>query len=714
MSPFGVSGTEVLRALAQCKDIYDAFFSEYKNASKQLVAFNDELSRIKAALDFQTTIQAQTGQEYSGKAAFNDTLQECNAYLEGSRKALFTEHARGTTAFKKAYATVKSTFETDIPVLQNRLAHHRQEFLDFKVNLLLLATFNSAVQPPPERAESSALSQLQPTGNFVAQSPKEVMDLIGIITSYQKLAQEQAAHRIESPAEELDGQRSPTVGLPIGSSIDRLNARFWTTIASICRRENVAVDYRPPFISLEGLDRHLDFFSKPEAPAASAAPAPRPRGLMIFPRSTSIRILVYKEPRKLQPPIEIMAETYIFVSHRFIFHDRQRRAVFEHRVSHDCRPYTYHKQRELPGQIGFLEEQDVSLLPSRGQAVEEACKVRVEYRIDDEESYMRFQSDLRGNHLLGEFNFVSLKTKHSRAGNDADVEHLKLWRHGERPGTHILSSPAEFQSTKMIFEWPLRWIEQVDGPEKSNTVKFIFLHGPPCPCSSPEVNKRGSQSKRRSSSSGACTCKSSGTSSSSSSLYSTDLGQESSQYAQSSWLQKIQYLEFKFEEHERRLFLSQLQSIQDASSPNSPGLVKASPFFQHASKATPDVPLQFRSLPTPIESRHNSFQSPAISRGTSPMFPPAPRSGKGKQRAEIPLEPLPEAASSNIEDFTPTRGTVSRLADTLRMSSLGKGQRTSGVFQHDATYAGRETPDERLEREDGQTGLGPAEWLGMS
>ena len=660
-SPVGISPSEIWKALVKCKEIYNAFRGEYRSASQQLVAFREELSRVEAALEFQKTIQSQTGKGYPGEAAFEKTLVNCHAYIEANRARL-KEHTRGSDAFKKAVSTVKSTFETEFATLQGMLAKHRQDLLDYRIALLLEATFNTAIKPTDGAGDGTSSSSLQRTRHDPNQVERELSELAGIITSYQQITREREvpsnARQVEEGGVEAIANTHP--------ALVRLNARFWTTIATICRLENVAVDYRPPFISLDNLDVHLASFRKQIKPGANAESLEKPQPLMIFPRRTEIRISVRLESRKSPQPTDIIADTYIFVGRRFIFHDEQRRAAFEHRVAVDCHPYTHHRRKKKQGCIEFLDKQDITLLLSDEGPSEETHKAMVEYHIDDEEAYMRFQSDLKGNHLVREFSFATLNSEFSSDGNDTYFEQIKLWQcNGEHPGFK-LSSPARFQDRDMIFEWPLQWLEQVRVDGKPEIVRFVFLHPPPCPWSNPDSKQRRRLIERRPSISKHCTCKSSTASSSSSSVYSSDSGRDSLPYAQLGWLTKVGYLDFKFEESERKLFLEQLDAARNGTTPRLPDSSLSSPSHLNSPISSPNS-LQSVSQPSPTASRYDSVQGSMISRGT--MYSPL-QSRKGKNRADIPIESLPEAErdpSSGLNDPGPT---ISELTHRMDFASV--------------------------------------------
>jgi hypothetical protein len=79
MSGFGFSATELIQAIAKCKNIYDAFTDEYESAPSRIKELVDTCKYLRDILeDFQSIL----GDIYPQGISFGRKLDECSAFIE--------------------------------------------------------------------------------------------------------------------------------------------------------------------------------------------------------------------------------------------------------------------------------------------------------------------------------------------------------------------------------------------------------------------------------------------------------------------------------------------------------------------------------------------------------------------------------------------------------------------------------------------------------
>ena len=495
--------------------------------------------------------------------------------------------------------------------------------LTVELDLLFKATSRS--DAPSLAAHHSAEEAAQLQGR--------ISDLTRIIHEYRRLTMSNA-HNPESgqPACDIAAIEDDE------PSTQRLNAMFWTTIASICKLKNFPEEYRPPFISLQGFCEYFEGAKPSTYPHKPAMP---------FPRDAEVNIYVKRRDGKIS---QKTAASYVFIGRRFIFHNTRRQEIFEHRLQYDCHPVSHHRSYHNPGPkvadsqsirpqtVYFLREQDVSRLPNGNPE-----QARIEYVFEDYEAYMRFQGDVRGRRLIGEFHVNTLKSAFSTDGADANWECVKLWQEDDRPDLAILSSPAEFQEKKLVFEWAVRWFKAPEALESPTTAKLRFK--------SFDSRRRESISSQiiaavhRRSSVASIPESPGESSSSSSSIYPVDSTQLSRPYAPSSWVRKVAFLKLDFhagsEENKRASDAEECKRFFDAftiahsSATSTPSLGPSSPPGPSLSDSL-DISSYMGSPSSPdsrpSRTRHFSTSTAA----TSPMSP-------AWQREHVP--PLDQRAS---------------------------------------------------------------------
>lgn len=467
--------------------------------------------------------------------------------------------------------------------------------MNWKMDLLLELALARAEQPVAAATGQPSISNdaTQNSGNI----QRDVDDLVSIIYTHGRL-QKSGSLRIDSRH-----QRSSDSDFDEDDLVaTRLNARFWATIASICRDGDVPTDYRPPNVSLQTLSRHL-MSSRQRAAIQGSSGTARylSNPAMIFPRMAWVRIYFINEGREYR----LEAEGYMFVGRQFIFLDRGGRPIYEHRISSKCKPLT--RQRNVEGSqksvVEFQEVQSISVLQPGGSAQElralasgngrmdsmlpnqlisqdDALRVHPMYWFpgkDHRDQYLQFQSDLRGLELLREFEISSLTSRHTSGGNDADRVHAKLWWDGKKPESAILSCLAQFSSREMIFEWPLRWFHH-PLEKRQRELRLDFRTPPvesPRPPSSPgsatDSTTKGMlkrivpRASRRSSSNGNITEYISGAASAASSIRSVDTIAGSHAYAPNEWRTRVEHLHFTLASRvERDDFAQEIVKLQSA------------------------------------------------------------------------------------------------------------------------------------------------------
>jgi hypothetical protein len=134
MASPGFSISELITAAAKTKQVYDAFFHKYDNASNRVRDLRDTVDLFRLNLANHQWLLEQSGRTYPGLDAFNRTLAECNDFIEKYKRLL---DGAGTKP-RDTIRTIGWTFEDrHISTLTRQLQLHIQALNGFTLSLLL-------------------------------------------------------------------------------------------------------------------------------------------------------------------------------------------------------------------------------------------------------------------------------------------------------------------------------------------------------------------------------------------------------------------------------------------------------------------------------------------------------------------------------------------------------------------------------------------------
>ena len=130
----GFSVSDLIRAAAQLKLVYDSFFDDHDNAQSRVRELADAIDLFTINLINHKWILERSGRHYPGHAAFHRTLKECEDFIESysillNQKTNWTLHAWKKTRWAFEYEHIDK--------LRQQLTLHVQAMGGFTLNLLL-------------------------------------------------------------------------------------------------------------------------------------------------------------------------------------------------------------------------------------------------------------------------------------------------------------------------------------------------------------------------------------------------------------------------------------------------------------------------------------------------------------------------------------------------------------------------------------------------
>jgi hypothetical protein len=129
----GFSVSDLIAALAQTKQVYDAFFDKHKNAASQIMQLAEDIGEFRVNLQKHKDIIERHGLEYSGYAAVRRTLEQCYEFLNKYQSVLDKKFTPS-----RAYKTGRFAFvKDDVERLQGQIARHGDSILLHSMNILV-------------------------------------------------------------------------------------------------------------------------------------------------------------------------------------------------------------------------------------------------------------------------------------------------------------------------------------------------------------------------------------------------------------------------------------------------------------------------------------------------------------------------------------------------------------------------------------------------
>ena len=668
----GVSIRDIFDAAVKCKEIYEKFRDPHRNAPRTLAAFKDELDRVERSLRIQDKLELWTGEHYPGAEAFKAVLEECSTFLVGKQKIL--DYGDGRTSVSGAFTVAWSAFDNSINRLKKSLAYHQQEFLNFKMDLLLEHAINRADHPDAARPIQvlSAPDSDGLTEEEAKQLDEAVSDMVRILYKYKRLTKDVTIRR-ESPS-------SDHVSFSRNEDNEQLDASFCTTLAHICRLIDLPDQYRPPRTTLQNLPRDLSEVRQQAAIETSTGTIRYPPTTpMVFPRQVPVKISFTWQNRNTV----LDAASYLIVGDKCVFHNAARQPIFEQRIFPRPRLDTYHQSlsqhlrsvdfAEQQGtkaffSLRFVELQDIRVLrPDGGSG--NGFKLIPDYVVFSSEDYEKFQTDLRSKRFLRDFFVKRIDSKNSGPLGNAQRVCVKLWE--DNMSNAFISFPAMFdpnQKVRNIWEIPLKFF---DTPKLhgTDTVRLQFARE-----QRPGGNRRNSSEKIETS-------------------------------AQLKWASSFEFLALKFESRtDPKEFL---QSYEDArTKPKLPLISPSGSFESGLSRFTaPSIassslgsPMSFQSTPQDNGLRRTSTAA------TSPMSPAAsikdPK-GLGKLSNMLPRAMI-ASSSALTSDVTVSQQQVPESASSGSSHStpVARSMRDIGTDPEPSIDERRNGQDPKLEIDD--------------
>lgn len=587
MSRFlGFNVEELLDALAQCRDVHQAFASEYGHATRQYSALKDELARVEQALKVQEQISGHTGQAYPGTTTFRDTLSEAWNLASNHREALAQGRASGRKETLKGILQAAHTaFEKEVPRLQVRLANTRHELLSFNVGALL------------QRAFTAESTTSEATPGLAWEKSKELEQIIQQLSTiaWQYKRAKSAASRGPVPTD-----RKP----------DQLDAAFEGCMTSTCALIGLPTHYLAS-MPIESLTNQLSPNRWTRIVQSSSMNWRRyPNSSLLEPHATrTCHVKVQIEGFKF------VATSYAVFKRCCYWLDSHGLVVVEHKLPQSTRKcFAYSLDKPLT--LSFLDMQDLVVKTSKARSI--GCKPQ--YTFVTSEDHRQFQSDIRSRDLLHEVRSTTISSKNTSRGlADCYNECIKVW--DAPPGSidRSLSFPAAITRTTKEYEIPLKWFNLPPAPSKATTVRLELATehtgGKSASIKSflrkkPSVEKTPTQANYAES------------------IHSVNTSIAESSYAPREWIDKIGYIDIKFASAaDATAFVA---AIAEPFTPATPATLNRPPSLSGSPSTISTVwsssPVSFQSMPRrPVVSRTTSTA------GTSPMSPQQ-------------LSPLPDAA----------------------------------------------------------------------
>lgn len=131
--PGAPSPTEIIKAAIQLKKIYDAFCHKHKKATKQVMNLAGVVNTFAINLANQGSILERAGRFFPNEDRFKETIVECDDFLHDYEVLLLNK----PNMVRKAWHTIKWSFEDEQKKLLDKLNAHNQAMNSFSLNVLL-------------------------------------------------------------------------------------------------------------------------------------------------------------------------------------------------------------------------------------------------------------------------------------------------------------------------------------------------------------------------------------------------------------------------------------------------------------------------------------------------------------------------------------------------------------------------------------------------
>ena len=632
----GVSIRDIFDAAVKCKQIYDKFNHPFRSVPKTLTAFKQELDRVQKSLEIQDKLESWTGQHYPGAEAFKHTIEECAAFLTSKRKA--QTYDNGTKSISSKLQVTLTDFDTSMEKLRMLLSHRQQEFLDWKINLLLEYSLSRTEHLDASRPIGSSPGSIDRSSDSAGSLNNAVADLVRILYQHKRLAND-----VRPRNERFDGA---STGSGNHESVDQLNASFCMTISRICKMIDLPDEYQPPQVTLQSLSHHISEFKQQAAIEASTHTVRYPPSPpSIFPRHFEVQISVWWQNRERS----MKASSYVVDKDLCLFYNASRQPIFEHRISPKRGLDTYrHSSNRTLLTVRFAEDQVVTMLGPNGPR-SDPFEASIEYVLSTSPDYEQFQSDIRGKRFLRDFFVNQIDSQISGPLGNANKVCLKLWR--DNCAQRSISFPAFFDKNEeswRVWQIPLEWFETPKIKDKDKIVlKFM--------------DPSTSSSRRRSG------------------------GSAEIAKARSFWVSKVKYLGLTFgsttqsTEFVEALEEARKMQFQLPYTPLSESLESSLSRYTVTSDTTSTIGSPISQLST---SRDGSWRS-ASTAATSPMSPALSPNDIARSAKLSPVLPRPTLGSPQATSRMGTQAeqpvAESRLGALSLSASEGYGRRDVGT-----------------------------------
>ncbi|KAI9661142.1 MAG: hypothetical protein M1821_009469 [Bathelium mastoideum] len=442
--------------------VYDAFFHKYNNAPRQLRRFRDKLDRCSDS--FKAQDESHLGQQYPGKEAFEDALEECREFINSRQSVMLRKNGTATKeSMVGMFQTGKFAFERDyLESLSRELAQHQNDFTNFKVDLKLdrilqlIKTVLYFLQHTPAGNELSRTNGTIGESRSIGEGGEHAelhANIYRAIDSLNDLLSSEEGHN-----EQISGFKHMAVvdrgSKPAGRSEDfpDMKESFGPASSNDAKLSNVPNDTLLP--------THA---SRQPLPSSS------------HPCEVTINIR----------EIQLCATSYYIDSgpdiryRKLVWLDSRQTSVFEHKVPYKCHPYTHHGLAERALEVSFLDDQHLTVSPT----VEGLLLGNPTYRFHVLSEYKHFQSSIRQRILLDEYDVDKITMKHTQSYKVTYNQRIQLWYSSDKSSQAYLSFFARPYTKLKNYEMPLRWFQRtVEAPSKRMSVKISFALEPKDHC----------------------------------------------------------------------------------------------------------------------------------------------------------------------------------------------------------------------------------------
>ncbi|KAL9130767.1 MAG: hypothetical protein Q9217_001115 [Psora testacea] len=423
MAAPGFSVSELIRAAAELKRVYDAFFDEYGNSQSRVKELAETISIFQLNLSDHDLILKRSGRDYPGHIAFDRTLKECNTFIQRYGALL----GKPSNRTEKGWKTFCWPFEEQTKLFSDD--EGLPDMHSFGRQSTLVSAESSSPSPLPERPRSAGPQIVELYNDVqIKQNGQKPINNVAIQTGRQATRTEPntdlqltiSKWRETQLKNGLSDEHLPQ--LPQNNPLD-FSEQYWKRALTASVQSSQAPNHTTG-------DQISPAPASPDGPRSPSARKqslanPPPTPLPTPPSQGGSGLL---EPLTNLSPAALEA----------------------------C----------LATMVSFLQEHAIII-----NGLERYNDDPV-YKFVQAEDCNMFQSSIRNKNLMCTFEISKIASEVSRDKGEATFQHLKLWKNFSNQD-HAITFFANLRDLRHM-EFPVAWFQALVEMDKEKPIRLEF------------------------------------------------------------------------------------------------------------------------------------------------------------------------------------------------------------------------------------------------